>query len=271
VKIGICLFGNTFFGFLSSIFIVKKIFVVKDTGRTSSKPHHKQKHTVGRIMPFQAHDHLFRTMPALTVSAKHDRYGNRIRESQEPCRHESFITFVPNASSPVYKCELCDFVMNSDSEIHPHCQTNDHIDRVKEVQALQAQPSVVWSAAMQVRVDKLGSWTWQSAMYRQLYWCLIYQSLRDRPVNVERMAQAERLLAKFEFMEQVSLLEMAAWKAVCIALPVCSAMVATRDYHAWQEWMREGWKGCKSATRRANEIGIIVSSVLPFLPKPPVC
>jgi hypothetical protein len=56
-------------------------------------------------------------------------------------------------------------------------------------------------------------------MYRQLYWSLIYQSLGDRPVNAERMAQAELLLTKFEFMEQTSLLEMAAWKAVCIAVP----------------------------------------------------
>jgi hypothetical protein len=227
----------------------------------------------GRIMPFQAHEHLCRTMPALTASAKRDHYGNRIRESHEPCRHESFITFVPSAaSSPAYKCELCDVIMNADAEIHAHCQTKDHIDRVKEVQALQAQPTVVWSTAMQVRVDQLGSQTWQSAMYRQLYWCLIYQSLRDRPVNVERMTQAELLLAKFEFMEQASLLELAAWKAVCIALPAAASSLqasaaTTPNYHAWQEWMREGWKERKSTTRHANEIVIIVSSVLPFLPK----
>jgi hypothetical protein len=238
-------------------------------------------------MAFQAHEHLFRTMPVL-ISGKHDLYGNRMRDSHdpfrnrirdaddahEPCRHESFITFVPSATrSPAYKCELCDCIMNADSEIHSHCQTNDHIDRVKQVQALQAQPTVVWSTTMQVRVDQLGSWVWQSAMYRQLYWCLIYQPLRDKPVNMERMAQAELLLAKFEFMEKASLLEMAAWKAVCIALPasLSQASAASRDYHAWQEWMREGWKGCKSAARNANEIVIIVASVLPFLPKPPVC
>jgi hypothetical protein len=114
-------------------------------------------------------------------------------------------------------------------------------------------------------------------MYRQLYWCLIYQSLGDRPVNAERMAQAELVLTKFEFMELTSLLEMAAWKAVCIAVPACyspvvvAAAAAARDHHAWQEWMREGWKGSKSVTRRTNEIVIIVLSVLPFLPKPVCC
>jgi hypothetical protein len=225
-------------------------------------------------MPFQAHEHLFRTMPGIqeynnvhhrSAFASHSSFDYSGNRQHEACRHESFITFIPSASGPFYKCELCGVYMNADSKIRPHCQTNDHIDRVKEVLALQAQPTVVWSTALQVRVDQLGSWA-----YRELYWCLIYQSLREKPVNADRMEQAERLLLKFEFMEQLSLLELAAWKAVCIALPVSSGHhgPAIRDYHAWQNWMKEGWKGRKGATRYANEITIIVTFVLPFLPRP---
>jgi hypothetical protein len=101
-------------------------------------------------MPFQAHEHLFRTMP---VTQEYDILHHRRRlgyddlvEQHEACRHESFITFVPSASGLFYKCELCNVYMNADVEIHPHCRKNEHVDRIKQVRALQAQPTVVCSS-----------------------------------------------------------------------------------------------------------------------------
>jgi hypothetical protein len=126
---------------------------------------------------------------------------------------------------------------------------------------MQSNPMTAKSGDLQLRVEQLGLKAWRSEVIAQLYWCLLYQFSSDNTAN-ESMKAAQTLLVQLEHLERVSLLELAVWKAVCIA---------TKDngcHHSWQEWLGEGWKAAKPETRSAREIGIVIESVLPFLGKP---
>ena len=131
---------------------------------------------------------------------------------------------------------------------------------------MQQNPVVVQCATFKVRIDKLGLRSWRRHVKSKLFWLLLHCGVEDLVYNAKLIAEAESLLSKYEHMERISLLELAIWKAVCIAIPV--NVVAKNDYHSWQDWARNGWKGGKSAMYKANEIGIIISSVIPFLGYP---
>jgi hypothetical protein len=139
-----------------------------------------------------------------------------------------------------------------------HCNDKHHIAWIQDIRQMQSNPTTCTIVELQLRVDQLGLKAWQTEVLAQLYWCLLYQFSHDNSA-LTRMKAAETLLVKYEHLERVSLLELAAWKAVCIAAKVNGC------HHSWQEWYRGGWKGSKPGARTAREIGILVVSVVPFL------
>ena len=141
------------------------------------------------------------------------------------------------------------------------------MSRVVAIQCMQKNPVVVHCAAFEVRIVQLGLLAWQHHVKSDLFWLFLYGGIGDVQFNAKTTAAVETLLRKYEQMERISLLEQAIWKAVCcIAIP--DNAVAKNDYHSWQEWARNGWKSGKSTKYKANETGIIITSVMPFLGKP---
>jgi hypothetical protein len=167
-----------------------------------------------------------------------------------------------------FKCEICKVAMK-ECDVNNHCKQHTHIARVQQIQKMQQKPMVVIVAALQHRIELLGIYAWQYEIQAKLYWILLYQGAYDGSDSISSteakklLLEAEKLLVRFEQMERISLLKLAVWKAVCLAIPENTA--AQKDYHSWQQWALAGWKTNKSTRRKANEIGIIVAAVLPFL------
>jgi hypothetical protein len=200
---------------------------------------------------FEAHKYALCMMP--------DPRKNQ-RGEWVPCRHVSFVTVDSTKYPACYSCALCNF-----TAVEPlfelHCKEEEHVCRVQAICLMQENRIARQCVEVHFRADQLGLPAWRTEVFGQLYWCLLYQTSRDHDNNNKRMNAAKRVLFEFEHRERVSLLELAVWKAVCIAVKDNGC------HHSWQEWFRDGWKSCKPRVRAANEIGIIVTSVLPFLGK----
>jgi hypothetical protein len=195
---------------------------------------------------YEAHKHLLCTIP----SPKTDQVGG-----WEPCRHESFVKVDSRTVPANYTCLLCD-VTREEPVFTAHCQDREHIRRALDIRRIQENKVAVQCAELLLRVDQLGLQAWRTEMFARMY-----QASSDSSVKRKRIKAAKALLCKFERIERISLLELAVWKAVCLAIKYDGCYM----YHSWQEWIREEWKSSKHKVRNANEITIIIMSVLPFL------
>jgi hypothetical protein len=109
------------------------------------------------------------------------------------------------------------------------------------------------------RISKLGARAWRDAVNSALWTYLMDD---DRATYV----LAEKLIVKYDYMERVSLLELAAWKLVCqIAHPPDNASGAI----FWQRWLNTGWKAKKDEMRFSNAIVIVINNILLFLGRTP--
>jgi hypothetical protein len=195
-------------------------------------------------MAFEAYKHAFRM-----IWADNDR-------------HESFITHVSNGSTSLYRCELCDESFRGD-RVDEHCCTSAHNNRVHQIRVLQRDFVTHECAMLRHRADKLGLKAWQMDVESKLFSTLLNRGFEEPETA---LCSAAALLEKYEQRERSSLLELAAWKATCILHPeLRPAAIKRKGYLAWLDWARNGWKENKAVLRNANEISIIVTSILPFL------
>lgn len=82
----------------------------------------------------------------------------------------------------------------------------------------------------------------------------------------ERLVKIERKLDAFEFLDRITLLELAVWKFTCLdSFPTDGPAINMVQII---EWCKEGWKEHKAEQRRASAIGVVVRGVLPFLARP---
>jgi hypothetical protein len=195
-------------------------------------------------MAFEAYKHAFRLVWA------------------DKDRHESFITHVSNGSTSLYRCELCDKSFRGD-RVDEHCCKSAHHSRVDQIRVLQSDYMTHTCAMLRHRADQLGLKAWQMDVQSKLFWTLLNRGVEE-PGAALRSATA--LLEKYEQRERISLLELAAWKATCILHPeLRPPAIKRKGYLAWLDWARNGWKENKAALRNANELSIIVMSIMPFL------
>jgi hypothetical protein len=121
----------------------------------------------------------------------------------------------------------------------------------------------VFCAQMQRKMDALPPALWQMKVQRELFsWLLNEKANPSFPFYREHKATFFHLDLQ-ERKEAQYLLELATWKALCIA--ASSIGNGVRDFTGWSAWQTEGWKALKASKRDSNEIGVIVKSVLPFL------
>lgn len=71
-------------------------------------------------------------------------------------------------------------------------------------------------------------------------------------------------LQKFESLGRICLLEMVAWKHVCL---VRGDNYCT-DFLDWHRWWKEGWKTIKSEMRCSSELNVILERVVPSMEQP---
>jgi hypothetical protein len=191
---------------------------------------------------------------------------------QLPARPKDF-----ESSSPIFKeesswehytCLLC----NQDqilprNQIVTHCRfDNNHIARMTALIDRQTSSRAALELArskytsLKPTIQGLGSTKWQAIIRSEM--CLQLTSIiatggtsKDSKWEIQ-----EALVDKFEKMEQLSLLELAIWKAACI-------MEKTEEltYYEMLEWKSRGWKESKSKMRRSNAIDVIIQNTMPFL------
>jgi hypothetical protein len=220
-------------------------------------------------------------MPQIDYSA-HAHADDRGAEAHPRCtllRHTHTST-ANTISSPklehdaVSSSSLCEIDLLTVAAMNAHCRENVHKEFVQQVYAMQNNGPTKRVAILQHRMDTdcFDSGI-QKEVQNKLYWILLwYQGVcphyDPRYPYTDCNGQVSALLAEAEAMierhgrnQRKYLLELAAWKAMCLV----SASAGWRSYHLWHDWWRQGWKGYKKQLRDANEIGIIVRLVLPYI------
>jgi hypothetical protein len=205
------------------------------------------------------------------------------------------ITRFGGGSSCTYHCLLCKTTYSSENEFSYHCNEMAHreklnllredqesakkvLERWKRIHICQNssdrhyQPSVcnsIFSSkeeqvpSLLSSVEQLGLQAWridvQAALFRYLMAGSSKAELKSGDTEDQLFRAAVSTLLKHHHSERVALLELAVWKATCLAqMPVTG-------YHAAQEWIMGGWKKMKLEQRRSNDITVVVTAVLPFL------
>jgi hypothetical protein len=121
--------------------------------------------------------------------------------------------------------------------------------------------------ALEIRLTKLFSIKWQRNVKG-----LLFDYLQTRDASI--LEKAEISLNNYEYMERLSLLELAVWKAACIShagqVEVDSKTSVKTFYDAilCAAKHQHTWKKYRTDTRKSNAIEIIIKHVIPFLGKP---
>lgn len=112
---------------------------------------------------------------------------------------------------------------------------------------------------LEIRIDRLGLYRWRCEVQSRLFRYIVGTGV---PASVSRQ-RGETLLAKYEKMERLSLLELAAWKASLTNDPFFTSM-DDLDAH-WT--LEKGFDpvAYKNTRRVTSGITAIIQGVLPFL------
>jgi hypothetical protein len=177
-------------------------------------------------------------------------------------------------SSPIFEdfgndyfsCLLCNEQQKTNNYIRSHCQSANHVDRmvalVERRKSSQKALEFIRSkyALMEPRIQRLGSSTWRDSMRKEVFPEALSVIMTGKSSAELKWETMEALLCKHEKMEQVSLLELAVWKASCV-------MDKSEDltYYAMLAWKSNGWKESKAKMRHSNAIDVIIHNTLPFL------
>jgi hypothetical protein len=160
------------------------------------------------------------------------------------------------------KCRLCETTLRQE-HIAQHCNQALHKLFVAQLQWVQGDSTTAKCALLQQRLDSLPDKAFHAQVQCKLYWTMFNRSSSQ---DGKLLQEVESLVAEHEVKERRCLLELAAWKAACLANPSSDSIISTcNNYHSWQDWSRNGWKGNKKAMRNSNGIGIIVQYVSLFL------
>jgi hypothetical protein len=203
-------------------------------------------------------------------------------------------------ASRSYECRLCDRVVvgalptlwHSRSEMDAHCRSEGHVSKVVALQRQnrlasgfidnfqslgqfrRADRDERFLDLFQVmdRAKRLGLPAWSDAVVANVFWCLMREHDSSAQEGEEGKTQARlawqrdtlRQLDQYELMERLSLLELAVWKAECLA---SAPEEHRKDPASILSWFRSGWKENKEEARlrSSSSMTVIANGVLPFL------
>jgi hypothetical protein len=166
-----------------------------------------------------------------------------------------------------YNCILCSHdpeMYFSRSEMTRHCSDPNHCAVLQIL--LDTQENVksgllyCYSKYNQVapRVEQLGLAAWRNEIHAHLGMYL--GSIGE---NRTAFIRAVNRFFKCEYMERISLIELAAWKSACVM-----DMHESKTMYDMLKWMRRGWKKNKAKRRRSTATDVIVRNVIRFLDPP---
>jgi hypothetical protein len=191
----------------------------------------------------------------------------------------------PWASQALFNCKLCGHNPRdafSVDQMYHHCNDPRHFLLVSNLLStqhntdLELRRSHSNSERLASRIEQLGLAAWQHAVRSILYEYVHSAGAVDPARSRCIYSLALQSLVKYERLERISLIEMAAWKHSCIMLldndddEEQQQPHETMSYLAMKEWERHGWKKIKSTMRRSEATNVIVQCVLPFLDHDPI-
>jgi hypothetical protein len=159
----------------------------------------------------------------------------------------------------LFWCELCTKLVEAD-EVVLHCIEARHMQGAKNV---HNSPLAFGFINLHSRIEQLGS-SWQMEIKAKLYDSFLRRDLVGPSFDsTNAIQEANELVDEYEDMERSVLLELAVWKAMCIA--TFQSKPESQSLHDLLDWMRHGWKDAKSKTQGCSEIEIITDAVDDFL------
>jgi hypothetical protein len=161
----------------------------------------------------------------------------------------------------LFWCELCGKMVRAD-QVHPHCADASHRTTWQGATNVQNSPLAFGFINLHSRIEQLGS-NWQTEIKAQFYNSFLQRDLMGHSFDsAGAIKEANELVNLYESRERVALLELAVWKAICVAKFQPKQI---QGYHEWLAWTWHGWKSEKSKTQGCNEISIVIAAVRPFI------
>jgi hypothetical protein len=165
-------------------------------------------------------------------------------------------------ANKTWRCRLCDRTYYGRRNAATHLEGRHHFQQAQAAAVWRRETANHWENAvlpLEARIEGLCHQPWRDEMYSLLY----RDTFKKRDNNQNYYDTATTKIVEYEHADRIALLELAAWKAVCILNPPNPSILKT--YHSWKAWESKGWKSIKETVSDANEIGIVVQRVLPFL------
>jgi hypothetical protein len=172
---------------------------------------------------FQAYRHVHRKLPEKLDESAYQQYFV-IRQASS------------NGHDVSYYCELCDTTLPTSLDVtrHYHATCNSaslHRSRVQTIHDMQKNHVIMSCALLQRRMDGIVHQASIMHVQSKLYWILMNFSVNSGDRNDTEyqalMAEADALVGRYERNERFHLVELAAWKAVCISNPSASVQAST--------------------------------------------
>jgi hypothetical protein len=164
-----------------------------------------------------------------------------------------------------YTCTICNLVAENKepvvvSDVAQHNQDPYHLQRQMILLRGQEVACEKLRRASEM-ARKLEAARAPDSMRMRLSLYLFSPSLSSLVREDSILRKIEDDLKRYQKNEPLTLLELAVWKAACIA----RRKDDPASYYAAVEWWRRGWKVNKVVARRDSMIEIVLKNVVPFL------
>jgi hypothetical protein len=180
--------------------------------------------------------------------------------------YEEGANYVVKKSEP-YSCQLCLRYTFSLVGLIEHCQEPTHIKNVKDLRLEQEnlrslmkrwselrKPIAKSTASRFYKLYEFGNRTGQDAVAASLFRYLI-----TPPYHVFLHTASEDM-EKYEYLEHLSLVSLAVWKAECLW-----QMPLGLNYYEAQRYIKDDWKNKKVDLHESNARSVVVAAMRSFL------
>lgn len=150
-----------------------------------------------------------------------------------------------------YKCKLCETRFMAQRDLNEHCSSDAHQSRLRQVVSLRRDGVVKCCALLQKLLDGVTNKIFRKEIEHELYMILLNNRFDEAHPVHNLLSRMEVRINECLAQERIALLEVVAWKAMCVVENPSS--------------FGTGWQKCKDEQRESNAIGIIVRSVRPFI------
>ena len=150
------------------------------------------------------------------------------------------------------KCKLC-FQKFSRQELIYHIKSFHHVRNQNSI--LDMEQNCVELFNCQRRIARLGCEKWRNHLYAELLPMFTTSFCRHL---------ARNMIRPYEERERVMLLQLAAWKMMCLSNP---STKPDDNFLAWKEFEKKGWKINKDNDNIRSKTELLMKLIDPFVDK----